>query len=313
MKRTVHAVVLAVAAVEVLVVGQNADATKILSDVRAALGGEDKVAAVRTLSIEGQSTKASPDGTSATTDFQMAIELPDKFMKKDVMGSMGGAPITRRSGFNGSGLIEEIEAPPAMGGAMHMIRMSPSGMPGGHATPEQIETQRAQSIAASRREFARLALGMFAASFPVEPLEFSYGGQAESSDGKADIIDAKSPDGFAARLFIDGKTRLPLMLSWMDKEPLRMTVGGPGGGLQATNAQDMEKLQQDMADRMKVAEANRRVVECRLFYGDYQSFGGVKLPTRIQRMIDGVPIEELALERIKVNAKIDPAAFAVSK
>ena len=30
-------------------------------------------------------------------------------------------------------------------------------------------------------------------------------------------------------------------------------------------------MQQDMADRMKEAEAKRRIVEFRMFYGDYKS------------------------------------------
>ena len=61
-----------------------------------------------------------------------------------------------------------------------------------------------------------------------------------------------------------------------------------------------------MEQRMKEAEANRRTVEYRIFYGDYKAFAGVQMPTRIQRMIDGQPVEELSLEKIKVNQKIDP-------
>jgi hypothetical protein len=315
MKRTIQAVVLALSAAEVLVVGQGADAMKILADVRAALGGDDRLAAVKTVALDGQSVKAGPDGQSVSNDFEMAMELPDKFMRTEVLGAMGGAPITRRSGFNGDGLIEDIDMPPAMGGAMHMIRMGPSGtMPGGQATPEQIEAQRAMSLAASRREFARLALGMFATSFPVEPMQFSYGGRAESPDGTADIIAVAGQDGFAGKLFIDSQTRLPLMLSWMDKEPIRMTIGGPREQRTAPpTPEEIEKLQQDMAERVKAAEATRRTVEFRVFYGDYRSFDGVKLPTRIQKMTDGVPTEELTIEHVKVNGKIDPAKFAIAK
>ena len=70
---------------------------------------------------------------------------------------------------------------------------------------------------------------MLVTSLPSYPLTFTHGGTAESPDGTADVVDVKGED-FAARLFIDSKTHLPLMLSWMDKEPLRMVrpVGGPG-------------------------------------------------------------------------------------
>jgi hypothetical protein len=72
-------------------------------------------------------------------------------------------------------------------------------------------------------------------------------------------------------------------------------------------------MQQEMADRMKEAEAKRRIVEYRMFYSDYKPFNGVKMPTKIQRMTDGLPTEELSLENIKVNSRIDAAKFQAGK
>ena len=201
-------------------------------------------------------------------------------------------------------------------------------MPGGQATPEQIEKQRTQALTIHRREFARLALGMFGSSFSPMPLEFKYAGQAESPDGKADVIEVQGADGFTAKLFVDSKSHLPLMLTWMDKEPLTMTMGpgGPGaasfstggvqvvgGGRSGTSLEDAMRMQEEMAERMKQAEANRKVVEYRMFYTEYKAVDGVKLPTRIQRMVAGLPTEELALEKIKVNGKIDPNKFKSAK
>jgi hypothetical protein len=235
----------------------------------------------------------------------------------------------RRSGFNGADLIDETDAPPGMshGGGMRIMSMSPGGaMPGGQATPDQVEAQRKLSMLSNRREFARLSLGMFGATTAAFPVEYAYGGQAESPDGKADVLDVRGPDGFVAKFFVDTKTHLPLMLSWMDKEPLRLTIGpggpgsvsgGPGGvnvqtftrGGAATSPEEAQRMQQEMADRMKDAEAKRRTVEYRIFYADYKAVSGVQLPTKIQRMVDGFPTEELALEKIKVNQKIDQKKF----
>jgi hypothetical protein len=302
MRRTIQALFLSLLAAEVLVVGQGADARRVLTELRAALGGEEKLSAVKTVAIEGQVTRPSPNGTSMASDFELAFELPDKYMKSDVFANLGGTQLKRRTGFNGAEVFEEMDAPPGMmGGNMHVMRMGPGAMPGGQATPEQLERQRAQILTISRREFARLALGMFGSSFSPLPLEFKYAGQAESSDGKADILEVQGADGFTAKLFVDGKSHLPLMLTWMDKEPLTMTMrpGGPGAA--------------EMAEQMKQAEANRRIVEHRMFYADYKAVEGVKLPTRIQRMMEGLPTEELALEKIKVNGKIDPNKFKNAK
>jgi hypothetical protein len=178
---------------------------------------------------------------------------------------------------------------------------------------------------------------MFAMSPAAYPVELSDGGQAESPDGKADGIDVKGEGGFAAKLFIDAQTHLPLMLSWMDKEPIvtSMTIGGPSAvgapvpaGATGGNVTHMrveqgagapmtpearEKLMKDLEARRKELEAKARTVEYRVYYGDYRSVGGVQLPHRIQRAIDGKPTEEIVFETYKVNAKIDAKKFQVAK
>src|SRR5262245_3839249 len=236
MKRAFQQLCLLFLAAEVLVVGQSADVNKVLAGVRAALGG-DKVATMKTLAIEGRSTRSGPNNTSMANDFEMAFEFPDKYMRKEVVANMNGMTLSRRSGFNGDELIDETDSPPmptmSGGGGNVRIRGMGSGAmsAGGRLTPEQIAEQRKMSLAATRRDHARLMLGLTGtvpASFPVE---FTYAGQTESADGKADILELRGRDGFVARFFVDQQSHLPLMLSWMDKEPLRMSVGGgPGGG-----------------------------------------------------------------------------------
>jgi hypothetical protein len=330
MKRTLQAVCLAVFAAQALVVGQGPEVKRILADIRTALGGEARLAAVKTIAVEGQTTRPTPDGTSTTQDFDMAFELLDsaaRFVKKDVVANFGGNVISRRSGFNGADLIEEVDMPPAMSGGVRMMRLSPGGpMIGGDATPEQVAAQKQQLLLLNRREFARLALGMLGTTTTAYPVEFVHVGQAEANDGKADVLEVKGADGFSARLFVDAKTHLPLMLSWMDKEPLRMMMGGSVGGgggnvrtitrsgdSRATTPEEAARLQEETAARVKEANAKRRTVEYRVFYADYKSFDGVLLPTRIQRMMDGLPTEEMTFDKVKVNGKIDASRFAVVK
>jgi hypothetical protein len=324
MKRAFQALCVTVLALEAFLVGQGADVTRVLTGLRAALGA-DKPSAAKTVSIEGRMTRSGPNNMSSASDFEMAIELPDKFMKREVFANLGGVALTRRSGFNGALLIDETDAPPGMshgGGGVRITQMGPgTGMIGGQATPEQVAAQRKISQQSNRREFARLALGMFGDTTAAFPVEFAYIGQAEAADGKAEVLDVRGPDGFVAKFFVDAKTHLPLMLSWMDKEPLRMMMGPGGGSAGGGNVQtitrsgasgssvDMQELQQQMAERMKEAEAKRRTVEYRVFYADYKTVNGVQLPTRLQRMVDGEATEELVLEKIKVNQKLDPKKF----
>jgi hypothetical protein len=331
MKRVFHFVIVAALAGKALVFAQGADVNKVLAQVREALGGEQKLSAITSLTITGTSTRVSAEGSGPAQDFEMALQLPDKFMKKEVFAVMNGTSLSRTSGFNGSGVIEVMDAPPGMmggGGGTMMIRSVGGGgtsTMGMQQTPEQLADQRKATLMASRQEFARLTLGMFATSFKGYPLTFSYAGTAEAPDGKADVIDVKGEGDFAVKLFVDTKTHLPLMLSWMAKEPLVMRMGpgntsfGSGGGGQFVTRGggggniNPEQLMKEMEDRRKEAEANRRTVEYRLYYGDYKTVDGIKLPSQLQVSVDGKPSTEQKLERIKLNPKIDPSKFETIK
>ena len=337
LKRTVQTAVVVSFAVPALVVGQGHDIAKILGDVRKALGADK--GEVKTLAVVGRSQRNRSDGSSSESDFEMFMELPDKFMKRDVVMAMGPTSVYRMSGFNGDGLINEVDAPPSLSTGGGMIRMISSGGPaqGAQQTPEQAAEARKRQLTTAKQDFARLALGMFATSSAAYPVELTYGGEAESADGKAHVILVKGEGNFAAKLFVDTKTNLPLMLSWMDKEPLQVTMGpgggragggGAGGGGAGGGAfvvgggghpgmtgapGDLEKMQKEMEEKIKEAEARRRTVEFRVFYGDYKTFNGVKLPTRIQRMVDGTPSDEMTFDRVQVNGKIDPKKFEPTK
>jgi hypothetical protein len=325
------------------------DANKVLGDAREALGGAKKLEALKSLTVTGKTARTAPNGTSMEGDFEMALELPDKFVRRDLLAAMGNMSTYRMSGFNGEEPISHIDTPPMLSTGnmvMHMRVAGPGGDPA-TMTPEQKDAARVAMLQAAKRDLARLALGMLV-TLPSYPLTFTHGGTAESPDGTADIIDVKG-ENFAARLFIDSKTHLPLMLSWMDKEPMRIVrqvggPGGPGGGAAAATdrgtivmagggtfttaagpggpgakpqsqmtPEEREKFDKQMAEQVKEAEAKRRTVEFRLFYADYQMADGVMLPHRIQSSVDGKPTEEITFEKVKVNQKIDPKRFSVSK
>ena len=321
MRRRWSCLAVAVFALAVPLRGQAPDVNKVLADARAALGGEKKLSSLKTLAATGQSVRVTPDGSSAPTDFEMAFELPNKFMKKDVMAMINNSAITRTSGFNGDTPINVIDQPPAMPGMIRIVRGGPGGDPNAPQTPEQQEENRRNMLIAAKQDFSRLLLGFIVSSFITYPLEFSYGGQAESPDGRADIIDVKGEGGFAARLFIDQKTHLPLMLSWMAREPLviqRTFTGAKpgaappaGGGIshgQAATSDERERMIKAQ-EEARQAEAKLRIVEYRLYYADYRDVDGVKVPFRLQRSIDGKPSEEVTLEKVKINGKIDPNKF----
>jgi hypothetical protein len=334
---------LAVVALAAVAIAAPQDAPAVLAGAQLALGGETKLAAVKTIAATGETRRLRADGTTGTNAFELSIELPDKYMKRSVVAAMGPTSIYRQTGFNGDALIDEMDTPPALasGGDFVFVLRRPGEGSGTAPTPEQVAAEKRRVLSGFKQEFAGLAFGMFASSLSVYPVQMKYVGQAEAPDGKADVIEIAEGDGFAARLFVDATSHLPLMLSWQDKEPLEVMViddgpgrggpvgplgpvgprgpgrPGPGENVQIFRSEGSGPLGPDvdpaMAERVREAEARRRVVEYRLVYSDYKPIDGIKWPMRIARVVDGQTKEEMIFDRIRVNVRIDPKKFQPSK
>jgi hypothetical protein len=201
------------------------DANAILAQAREALGGEKRLSAVKNFVATGRTRQVRGDNL-VPIEFEIAVELPDKYVRKDEIPAQESGPTA--TGFNGSELIQlPVPAVPVPPGG--------DGRAGGPPAPNpaQMEAMKAARVAAVKQDFVRLTLGMFAGSFSSYPLTFTYVGQAEAPQGKADVIEAKAPPNFTMRLFVNSETHLPIMVSWQGQAgrggPGRGGPGGPGG------------------------------------------------------------------------------------
>lgn len=279
---------------------QTPDAASVLAKAREALGGEKNLAAVRTIVIEGETRQVRGDNLVPIV-FQTNIELPAKYSRRDETPATESGYST--NGFNGDDLIQlPLPAP--------MPTMPMVARPGGPPppTPEQLAaqqvTQRKTRVTALKQDFTRLMLGMFAASQPSYPLTFTRIGVAESPQGKADVIEAKGPDNFVARLLINQETRLPVMLSWA-------APAGRAGGAAPAGARGA--MPPSAAPPAAPAAAGPAPPENRIFYADYRNVDGIQLPFRLRRAVGADTVEETTVDRYKLNAKIDPKKFEVIK
>jgi len=146
-----------------------------------------------------------------------------------------------------------------------------------------------------------LTLGMFATSFPTFPLTFTYVSEAEAPQGKADVLEAKGPNNFTIRLFINKDTHLPIMVSWT---PPAATppVAPPAGARGAA-----------VSPPAGARPAPAAPVEQRLYFADYRDVDGMQFPFRLRRATGADTTEETTFDRFKINAKIDPKKFEVRK
>ena len=321
------------------------EAAAVLTGARDALGGEKRISAIKTVVASGHTRQLQGDNL-VPIEFEISIELPDKYVRTDEIPARESGPNSR--GFNGDGLIQLGDSPGAGGrrggppSAPPRLPALPARASRKHLKVRQAGLQRRVATQDAvpqgpppnptipvKQDFARLTLGMFATSFSSYPLSFGHAGQAEAPEGKADVLDVKGGGNFSARLFIDSKTHLPLMLSWTTPPNLVPVVAGqkppanlPPGSVtfetpmpppDSATPEQKKQFEEDALAARKKAMASTRPTENRIYYADYRDVDGLKLPFRIRRAVGATTIEETTFDRYRINAKVDPRKFEVRK
>src|SRR5438067_2004678 len=92
---------------------QAPDAAKVLADARTALGGDDKLSAVKSFVATGR-TRQVRGNNLVPIEFEINCELPDKFVRKDEIPAQDTDPTTL--GFMGDDLIQFPPPPAGRGG-----------------------------------------------------------------------------------------------------------------------------------------------------------------------------------------------------
>ncbi len=292
-----------------------ADASKILAAAREALGGESRLAAVKTLIATGRTRQVRGENL-VPIEFEMLFEAPDKFVRKDEIPAQESGPTSQ--GFNGENLLVEPPPPPPP--------PPPAGKPAG-PPPEAALRGRVTTI---KQDFARLALGLFATSYSAYPLTFTQVGIAEAPQGKADVLEAKGPGNFTVRFFLHSESHLPIMLSWSvpatnvvvtlpgqpppaTLPPGAITVEAPPPPAASASKEEQDKYAMEVAALRKKTIASAKPIENRLYFSDHKEVDGIRLPFRIRRAIASQTIEETTFDRFRINTKIDPRRFEVRK
>jgi hypothetical protein len=301
------------------VAAQPADkAAEILAQARKAIGG-GKLDALKTFSAEAKAQR-NVGTMQMNSEVELVLAMPDKYLRSE---SSAGGPMnfSSTSGFNGSRPLAHTSS--AGGGGAMVFRMGPGGaMPGEKPTPEQQAEMDKVALRVARQDVSRLMLGWFAAAHPaLGGVTYTYAGEAESPEGKADVIDVKDGDGFNARMFIDQQSHLPLMLTYQGPQRRVVTAGGPmtvtaAGGAQAQAAsrpmteEDRKKMAATVQKQMQAAAAQPpAMVEYRMFFGEWTEVDGIRFPMKLQRATAGTTDEEWTITKVKVNPKIDLKKF----
>jgi hypothetical protein len=282
-------------------------AAEILASTRKAIG-DGTIDSLKTFSVQS-TLQRNVGAMQINADVEILLDLPDKYLRSESVN--GGGPMMIRgggtTGFNADRPLQKADSGGAPGGMV--IRMggpagSFSNAPGEKPTPERQEEMNRAIVRGARAEASRLMLGWFAMAHPALGAQYTYAGEAESPDGKAYVIDVNNGDNFAARLFIDEQTRLPLMVTYRAAQP-RVIQAGPGRATSAAAAQtDAAKQIQEMQRQPPV------MADYTLYFEDWREADGVKFPFKMRRATGADTTEEWTVGKVKVNPRIDPKRFS---
>ena len=305
-------------------------AAEILSAARKAIG-DKKLDTLKTFSVQS-SLQRNVQNMQLNSDVEIVLDLPDKYLRAETSVGGGGGMVMSgvgTTGFSGDRALQKAGGGGFPGGGM-VIRMggpaaSLSSGSGEKPTPEQMEQLNKMMVRNSQGEASRLMLGWFAMTHPALNAEYTYAGEAESPDGKAYVIDVKTADSFAARLFIDEQTHLPLMVTYKAPQPRMVTSGGMGPSpaasgsahvmtMPAGRAMTDEERKKATADAEKQIQEMQRLpavmADYTLFFEDWRDADGVKFPHKMRRAMGAETTEEWTVSKVKVNPKVDPKRFA---
>jgi hypothetical protein len=314
--------------------GAQDKAADVMKEMRKTLGG-DKLDAVKSLSLEGPFQREMGPRQMAGTN-ALTIQLPDKMYRSEETELPGGMSMERMVALNGGTAWEDMKQRGGMGGGMQIVMRGPGG---DDLNPQAIEEAR---LRRARNEMTRYLLA-FTGGASLHP---TYVAVAEAPEGKADVLEAKSETGATVRIFVDQQTHLPLMLQYSEVRPRMMIDGGRGGrggfgpgrggrGEPGAGAPDGAPAAGAPPTGAPAAgtppagapppggraidpEERRRRLEqmpppapstVNLYLADYKNVDGVMLPHRLTQSVDGKPVEEWTIEKVKINPALKADFF----
>ena len=284
----------------------------LLAEVRKAIGGDAKIVALKTVSFEGTYRRIQGE-QDMTGDLELYFAAPDKFQRVEQF-SFGPNPgpriaqtVSGNEGWMGplgpmpGGMMMRFGGPGGPGGGPG----GPGGGPGGNRGGDGPGGQRFDPGIIAKQTYWRTALAMFPGTEATSALSFTYVGKAESPDGEAEVLDVKGDGNFKARLFVDAKTHLPVMLTYQERERrmFRQTARNQGETDEAFRARI--RAEREAAG----PPPPPKMIDISMFITDHKDIGGVKVPHHFTMQTGDKPTEEWELKKSKANPKLDDDQF----
>ena len=289
----------------------------LLAEARKAIGGEDKLGAINRLQVSGTFLRSTGPDQIIDGDFDVFIELPDKYRRDEITG-FAGANVERTEALNGPDVWDDssggLNGGRGFGGGGGFGRGGRGGGDRGGGgggfrgggfdrgrnqpqnagasqtdAPQGDERVREQQRRTRQAELARLTLvWLMTTDGPI-----AWIGTAQAPEGTADVLEVRPTNGVPTRLFLEPTTHLPLMITWSGQPSRGGDIRRRGAAAPAPPAQGQTTLV--------------------LHMGDYKTVNGVKLPHLITRGTEDTTQEEIKVKSFKINPTFKADTFTHSQ
>ena len=284
----------------------------LLAAARKAVGGDDKLAAIKRLQVSGTFLSSTGPDQVIDGDFDVFLEFPDKYRRSEITG-FAGANAERTEALNGTEVWDDSSGGltpgrgfgggggfPRDGRGGGGDRGGGGGFRGGGfdrgRNPNQNAGAQGDAVPADERakellrrtrqaELARLALVWLLTTDG----QAAWVGTAQAPEGTADVLEVRPANGVPTRLFLEPTTHLPLMITWSGQAGRGGDVRRRGAAAPAAPPQGQATLE--------------------LHMGDYKTVNGIKLPHLITRGPEGITQEELKIKSFKINPNFKADTF----
>ena len=302
----------------------------LLSEARTAVGGEDKLAAIKRLQLNGSFKRAQGNNTQEG-DFDIEIEVPDKYKLHEDTSIPGGPSNERTQVLNGTDVWDENSGGGFPGGGGFRGfggrdggggDFGRGGFGGGRRGGDQpaagaaqggrgqIDPERLREAQRRQRQIDLdhlLLVTLLTSNAPV-----TWVGTAQSPDGTADVLEFKPQEGAAMRLFLDPASHMPLMITW---EGAARAGGAGGRGRFGRRGGDAGERGGDAAAARgaDAPAAAPQATTLEMHLSNYKTVNGLRLPHFISRGANGQTQEEMTVKSYKLNPNFKSNTFIQAK
>jgi hypothetical protein len=257
-------------------------ASEILARARQAIGGEARLKAVTSLSLKARSRSEVAGSSRAFTNLEMHFLLPDKFL---VTRDWPLSFLRRIGGFNGNQLIEQ--------------RLS-WGLWADIGFGDGSKEALARQMASRQRDCVRYLVAWLLTVPEQYDVRFTDAGEAQIADGRADVVDAKGANDFAARLFFDKQTHHLLMLTYQEPPQTAPAL--------TASPQDAKPPEKGEPLFKSIEAPASKAFETQMHLNKYRADDGIVFPHRVRIESEGV-LDEWQISRFKVNPPLGLKQF----